>query len=337
MADLAKYIRIYDVAPDDDLVAKRDAALKDAVAALRKSTKTQALIELGSAAALSFTAPATPDLLGSVIADAIKSKAPSFIREEREHEVSVLAAVAMIDLLQGADNQNTVTTKDIIGSALWSALSFQDPISNVKHEQLRQDILEISQTRSLERAEASRKRTTPKDPPDFVEGDLTQVGKTLNAVRATVSALETNAVLDREEIDILWWSVGGRSPILDRAYDSLDATPRGLVRGVELGILTRRLPSQSMRSLVLSGVSETAKMTLGELLQSSQDIVEKLALRIPARDMVFAHPTVFPLLSSIIANKPAVGNQAISGDEWCSRAVLETGLASLCEHPNPKL
>lgn len=337
MADLAKYVRIYDAAPDDDLVAKREQAVKDAATALRKATTTPVLVALGSAASLSFTNPVTPDPLGTTVANAIKSKAPSFIREERELEVSVLAAVAMMGLLEGPESQSSVTVKDIIGATLWSALSFQNPIGNAKHEQLRQDILGIAHKRSLSRAEASRKRRVSKESPDFAEGDPAQVAKTLNGVRATVAVLEANAVLDREEIDILWWALGGRSPILERAYDSLDASPRGLVRGIELGLLTRRLPSQSMRSLALSGVPETVEMTLAELLESSQGIIQALASRIPARDTVVAHPAVFPLLSSIIANETAVGGQAKAGDQWCSRAVLETALASLCEKPNPKL
>lgn len=337
MADLAKYVRIYDAAPGDDLVAKREQAVKDAVTALRKLTTTAVLVELGSAASLSFTNPATPDPLGAKVANAIKSKAPSFIREERELEVSVLAAVAMIDFLEGPENQSSLTVKDFIGAALWSALSFQAPIGNAKHEQLRQDLLGIAQTRSLLRAEASRKRTVPKESPDFAEGEPAQVAKTLNGVRATVTALETNAVLDREELDILWWALGGRSPILEMAYDSLDAAPRGLVRGIELGVLTRRLPSQSMRSLVLSGVPETVEMTLADLLESVQVVIETLASRIPARDTVAAYPAVFPLLSSIIANEATAGGQAMSGDQWCSRAMLETGLANLCENPNSKL
>ena len=87
MADLATYIRIYDADPDDDLVGKREAAIKDTITALRKTTTAPSLIEMASAAARSFSEDTTPDPLGATVATAIKAKAPSFVREEREMEV----------------------------------------------------------------------------------------------------------------------------------------------------------------------------------------------------------------------------------------------------------
>jgi len=51
MADLAKYVRIYDPSPQDDTVNKREAAIKDAVAQLRKITTVTELVGLGAAIA----------------------------------------------------------------------------------------------------------------------------------------------------------------------------------------------------------------------------------------------------------------------------------------------
>ena len=337
MADLAKYIRIYDPAPSDDLVAKREQAVISSVTALRKMSLVPVLIALADATAKSFVDAATPNPLGEIVANAIKAKSPSFMRDERELEVSVLSGVAVIEFLNGTETENTNTIKDIIGAALWSALAFQNPMADSRHEELRQELREISQSRSLSRAEAARKRLAPKDVPDFAEGDAAQLAKSVAAVRYALTTLENNALLDREEIDILWWANGGRSPTLERPYQELDPAASGLVRGVELGILSRRMPSRSMRSLALKNVPQTPEMTLAELIAASRDVVEPLAAKIPAAGLVHAHPAVFPLLNAIVTNKANEGGRARTGDEWCSRAVLETGLASVCETPNPRL
>ena len=189
--------------------------------------------------------------------------------------------------------------KAILTATLWSALSFQNPIDDARHEQLRLELLQVARDRTLRRAEISRKRTAPKEVPELAEGDAGQVAKSLNAAKAAIMALENNAVLDREEIDILWWSMGGRSPLCDMAYDRMAPAARGLVRGVELGILVRRVPSQAMRSLALTGVAESDPMTLAELLDASKDVLDSLKSRIPAPSTIEAHEVVFPLLSAI--------------------------------------
>lgn len=337
MADLAKHMRIYDASPDDDLVSKREAAIKDAIAAFRKTTHANLLVSLAAATATSFATGSAPDPLGSTVATAIKNKAPSFVRDERELEVAVVGAISILELLEAADTNNTVTVKDILTATLWSALSFQNPIEDAKHEQLRQELLGVARDRTLRRAEISRKRAVPKEVPEFTEGDASQVAKSLNAAKTAVTVLENNAVLDREEIDILWWATGGRSPLCGMAYDRMTSAARGIVRGIELGILLRRVPSQAMRSLALTGVAESEPMTLAELLDASADVLEPLAKKIPTPSTIEAHQIVFPLLSAILVGSATAGGQKKTVDEWCSRAILETGLAALCETPNPRL
>lgn len=337
MVDLAKYIRIYDVAPDDDTVTKREAAIKDAAAALRKSnTTTPALVALGAAAAKSFEGGITPDPLGPVVANAIKSKASSFVSEGRELEIAVIAAITVMEMLEGPDTGNNVSIKDILAATLWSALAFQQRVENPKHEQLRQDLLTIARDRSTNRAETSRKRTVFKEVPEFVQEGSVGWEKTLGAARTAIAALETNSVLDREEINILWWALGGRSSTTGHAYDELQPAVRGLVRGVELGTLVRRLPSQSLRSLALSNVPKTEPLTLPAVVALAKDVLEKIRTKIPARNTITSHPIAFPLLSALLEGTAPEG-AGKTGDEWCNRALLEASLASLCDTPNARL
>ncbi len=338
MADLAKYVRIYDPSPQDDTVNKREAAIKDAVAQLRKITTVTELVGLGAAIAEAFSKGACPDPLGSTVASAIKKHASAFVREERELEVAVVSVVAIMELLEGPESANYATTKDFIAATLWSALAFQKPIKDTKFEELRQELLSIVSDRCLNRASTSRKRSNPpKEIPTAPEGDVSQLGKSFAVATQAVSALQTNALLDREELDILWWALGGRSPTTELSYDEIDPAIRGTVRGVELGILLRRVPAQSHRSLALSNVPQVEAQTLSELVAKLEPVRDKLVSKIPARETIQANVVAFPLLNAIITGKAKSGGVAKSGDEWCGRAVLEAGLASLCETPIPRI
>lgn len=92
MADLAKYMRIYDPSPADESVTKRKAAAKEVAAQLRKTAGAAELVKLGASIARSFISGSVPEPLGAAVAEAIQKNAPSFIREERELEVMVIAA-----------------------------------------------------------------------------------------------------------------------------------------------------------------------------------------------------------------------------------------------------
>lgn len=335
MADLAKYIRIYDAAPDDDMVTKREAAIKDAVVALRKAnTTTTALVALSDAAAKSFGGE-TPDLLGTVVANAIKSKASSFVAEGRDLEIAVISAIAILEMLEGPDTASNVSIKDILAAAIWSALAFQNPIESPKHEQLRQDLLTTARDRCTHRAEISRKRVTYKEVPEFTNDNGDGWEKTLVSARTAINALETNSSLDREEINILWWALGGRSQITGQPYNVLQPAARGLVRGLELGSLVRRLPSRSLKNLALTDVPDTPSLTLAELLSAAEDVREQVRAKVPSHSTVTTHPIVFPLLSALLGGNASEA-EAKSGDQWCNRALLEASLASLCDTPNAR-
>lgn len=337
MADLATYIRIYDADPGDEMVAKRETAIKDAIAALKKTTSADGLIGLATAAARSFSEAATPDPLGATVAAAIKSKAPSFVREERELEVSVISAMTISEMLAGPETASMVTIKDVLAATLWSALSFQPASKNVKHEQLRQELLVSARNRALSRGEVSRKRTSPREVPEFADGNVAETAKSLNVARISINALTNNAVLDREEIDVLWWALSGRSPITGDAYDKIGPQTRGLLRGIELGILMRRLPSQAMRRLALSGVPCLDEISFAELIAGLGDVRDSIVEKLPAQDTIRENAVTFPLLTAILAGIAPKAKVVKSGDEWVSRALLEASLARLCETPDAKL
>lgn len=335
MADLARYIRIYDPSPTDEAVSKRDSAVKEAITQLRKINDVRALVGLGVAAANAFSTGMTPDPLGLIVASAIKKQASAYVREDRELETTVLSGATLVEFFSTADTASTVTAKDILGATLWSALSYQEPVSDPKLEQLRRDLLTIVSERMLLRGETARKRSSPKDVP-VSEADLPQLAKSVEAARGTLSAVITNAAMDREELDVLWWALGGRSPTIAKAYESLSPVVRGLVRGIELGILLRRIPTRSLRSVALSGVPEIDALPLSAVMEQAEGIRDLLAAKVPAQNIIADNQVAFPLLSAIVSGAACEGEPK-TGDDWCERAILEAALAALCENPAPRL
>lgn len=336
MADLAKYMRIYDPSPADENVTKRKAAAKEVATQLRKAAGTAELVKLGASIARSFVSGSVPDPLGAAVAEAIQKHAPSFIREERELEVMVIAAASVFEVLEGRDTTSNVSRNDILAAALWSALGDQVALAEPKIEKLRQDLLEFAREWCLRRAEDSRGRRSFAEIPAAAEDDLGQVAKSLAAATTAIQELQHNAVLDREELDISWWAQGGRSPVLEKAYDGMEPALRGVVRGIELGILMRRLPATAHHSLTLAGVAEVEPLPLATVLERLGDHCEPLAAAIPGRTLVDQCPEVFPLLTAITTGVAQAGSE-MSGDQWAARALLEAGLANLCQTPTAKI
>jgi hypothetical protein len=344
MADVAKYMRIYDPSPTDESVTKRKAAAKEVATQLRKTAGTTDLVKLGASIARSFVSGSVPDPLGASVAEAIKKQSPSFIREERELEVVVIAAAGVFEVLEGRDTTATVSRNDILAGALWSALAGQAALAEPKIEQLRKDVLEFARDWCLRRAEDSRERRAFADIPAAAEDDLVQVAKALSAATIAIQTLQHNAVLDREELDIGWWAQGGRSPMLHKAYEGLEPSVRGVVRGMELGILMRRLPATAHHSLTLSGVAEVEPLPLSTVLERLGEHREFLAEKIPARAVVDQCPEVFLLLTAIATGTAegegegeGEGEAENTGDQWAARALLEAGLANLCQTPAAKV
>eukprot|EP00456_Euglypha_rotunda_P040816 TRINITY_DN31598_c0_g1_i3.p1 TRINITY_DN31598_c0_g1~~TRINITY_DN31598_c0_g1_i3.p1 ORF type:complete len:205 (-),score=47.93 TRINITY_DN31598_c0_g1_i3:11-625(-) len=186
MADLAKYMRIYDPSPADESVTKRKAAAKEVATQLRKTAGTAELVKLGASVARSFVSGSVPDPLGTAVAESIQKHAPSFIREERELEVVVIAAAGVFEVLEGRDTTSNVSRNDIIAAALWSALADQAPLAEPKIEQLRQDLLQFARDWCVRRAEDSRARVAIAEIPAAAEDDLAQVAKSLAEIGRAV-------------------------------------------------------------------------------------------------------------------------------------------------------
>lgn len=330
MTDLAKHSRIYDPSPADETISKRQSAIDDCVKKLRRISQPAEIIELASAAAEAFASNKPGTTLEASTVDAIKTHAPAFLEEESQLEVAVLAILSVIAFLETTDTSANTNRKDLLAAAIWSAIGYQQPIEDEKLEALRAELLDRARDRCARRAAVTRdRRKVPTNLEEAPEGSDAEVMRTgLNGALRAIEALRLNSLLDQEEINIAWWAMGGWSTSLNKAYDTLSDPLCGVTRGIELGALLRGVPAQSHRNLALIGVNGTEPIALGDVLTDLAADQDALSDAVPGNEIVVRFPSVFPLLSAIVAGTPRAGTE-LKSEEWCERSLLETTIAHL--------
>jgi hypothetical protein len=334
MTDIATQVRIFDPDPDDDLVVKRTAAIKDLASRYGKGGRQvgEILRTANDIAAALETEGKVSDTMSKDVEDAIrKGGAEAFVAAGQDLQVRVCAALAALQLLDAAAPiAGDVTPGVVLAVGLWSALSFQAPLNEPKLETLRSDLLNAAHQHVIRSATSSRQRT--KVPDINVAAaepfDSANVAKTVNnGLRAAITALRTNAAVDREEIDLLWWILSDWSTLLDRRYSNLaNAVTAALSSGIEAGQMLRRLPGDAHRNLVLSRVKQAEAISLADLVKSLGDDRVSLAAAFSDQAVITACPAVFPLLCAVTSGSAshARAKQKRAVSEWAVRALLET-------------
>ena len=334
MSDIATYVRIFDSDPDDDLVVKRTAAIKDLASRYGKGgRKVVAILQTADDIATALEAKGkVSESMSKEVEDAVrKGGAEAFVAVGQDLQLKVCAALAALQLLDAAAPvAGDVTTGVVLAVGLWSALSFQAPLSEPKLEALRSNLLNAAHQHVIQSATSSRQRTKVSDinvaAPEPL--DPANVAKTINnGLRAAFTALRANAAVDREEIDLLWWILSDWSTLLDRRYSSaVNAVTAALSSGIEAGQILRRLPSDAHRNLVLRNVKQGEAINLADLVKSLGHDRALLAAAFSDHSVIAACPAVFPLLGAVTNGSAshARAKQKRAVAEWAARALLET-------------
>ena len=325
--DIAKYIRIYEPNPNDEFVAKRQAAIKNLRSRFLRKKDVASLMKLGSAASGVFRDPPTiPNSLINIVEDAIKRQSISFVGgDDRTLEMCVCTTAAVVLIIESAVNSSDGWCKaDVLAVALWSGTSFLPPCKEPKLEEFRLQVIEIARIRILKSGLESRDRDNVSAFGKFEDEEFTSEAFRVATTR-TVDALRHNAALDREEIDLLWWVLANTSNTFKQLLTSLSPEVRAVTTGVELGALMRRLPSQSHHNLSMRDIDEGEPIQLAKLLEALGEERFEIAATFKDELLIDDVPFVFPLLWAVRTGEctTAGANQQRSLREWCARALLE--------------
>ena len=333
MTDIATHVRIFDTAPDDDLVTKRTAAIKDLASRHNKSKAVPVILQSANDLALAVEAKGkVSDALSNDIQAAIrKAGAEAFVASEQPLQVTVVALLAAQQALaNAAPTSGTVTSVTVLAAGLWSALSFQPPRTEAKVESLRSEVMALARENIIASATTSRERIPVAEAEVAPAKELNpeSVAQSVNAgLKTVINALRTNAAIDREEIDLLWWVMAEWSELLKRRYSAApDSVGTVLASGIEAGRMLRRMPGDAHRNLVLRHVTGTAPVSLAEVLTSLGDERLPMASLYAADQTLAACPAVFPLLTALTSGSAshAKNKSKRKISEWAERALLES-------------
>ncbi len=255
---------------------------------------------------------------------------------DRNHDLELLVCLllAFLGHIQSSKpGGGQLTRVDVVAAGLWSALSFQPLSVKPKLEALREALLTACKTHTLAVGERSRSRI--KVPDMAIPGDLADFAALNKALKpaadSAIAALRQNAIIYREELDILWWALGDWSEVLNERISAMDPEIAAVVCGIEVGLELRKLPADGHKNIALRHVTSTASVTLLELVKALDDKRGPLIDAIAAGGRLATTPTLFPLLLAIESGKSssAGSKQKRPLRDWGARALLEVAVLNM--------
>lgn len=332
MDNIPLYMRMTGMSVSNDDVDSRRAAAASLAAKWGKVKEVRPIVAKAAAIAAALGGPpGAPQALIDEVEAAVQTHASAFLAQDRPLEIGICAGVAVMTVLAGAHGTSGWNIADVYAAALWLALSAQAPLSDEKREALRSEVLEAARARSLSAADKARERHPVPDPNELtisVSTDGVYSANLKKTIAATVEALRRNAVLDREELDFVWWIQLNRSKILNRPLATIHEPIRLVAAGVEGAAYLRRLPADAHRDLVLRTAEADPTLTLKELVEAAGSDAEVLAAAVGHGDIAAATPSVFPLMCTLRqGTAPApLGDIGQAATIWGARALLEAVL-----------
>lgn len=268
MADIATHVRIFEATPSDDFVEKRIATVNDLAGRLVKPNAYDSLLGVANDLALASADGGTmPERLAVPVEGAIRDQSPSFVREGQALQMLVCSLLAIDQYLSAVKpSVKVVSVGDVLAVGVWSALEFQPARSEPKLETLRQEVVGRARAVCLQTASKARERVPiPEVKMEKPAEDLSDLSaKVKSAMGGPVEALENNAAIDREELDLLWWALSGQTDLLKGAFSAVKAAAAAVASGLKAAQLLRRLPADAHRNLVLRNVREDRRLSLAD-------------------------------------------------------------------------
>lgn len=337
MADVAKYIKIFNTSPDDTYVSKRVTAINAIETAIKKKTLTNDIIGFANQLIIALETPSNSSVvINDVAVAALKKSSTSFVADEEQLQMLTCTLLATLQFLEKAKGYKHIASPEfILAIALWSGLSFQKPIAKKERlEALRSELLTTAakMVEDVSLTSRDRKKTVLRTPltvpsPDTFGAFIPMVESTYGNL---IDAMRTNAHLDREEIDILWWVIGGWSNTCRVQISNLNPVQTAMVAAFEIGGLLKRFPANAHTHLACRGVQHTDEFSGAEILQHMGDISSLIANDLNPKDVIKDHSKIFIVCNLIIDGTNASDlkhKRPIS--EWAARLLLELSLLNI--------
>jgi hypothetical protein len=335
MADVARHIRIFDKEPSDDLVNKRSktvAAMAETFLELESYDDYFQVAE-DIAHTLESEGFRVPDNRAIEVEQAIRAESSAFDREGQD--LQILTCLMLAALKATKDAQPTATgwsRPEIVAVSIWLSLGTQTPRTEPKVEALRAELVEASRSLINRSADTSRSRAAIPDPAvKITEFTDAKVAASVNeGLMKSIETLRQNAALDREELDMLWWTLGDWRTLQQQPFRQLSMQVAAVTAGIEGSNLLRRLPSEGHKHLVLRHVVDDSERSAVELVASLGGDAKPIRDAYSQQGYVKKFPHVFRLLATISGEN--VDTQSLGNRSWGARAMLEAIVLRLSQN-----
>jgi hypothetical protein len=332
--DIAQHIRIFDKTPSDELVEKRTKAIGSLAKKFGKLDSVENLLQLAADLTKGVAKGGSlSEARLTEIETAIRSTSSSFVREGQDIQILACALMAVLKLLTEATATNGVWSRsDVLALGLWSGLGFQLPRTEEKLEVLRSELLNAARSLVLASTTNARKRqdvpmVTLSMPAAYEMAEVATAVQ--DSAASTIDALRTNAALDREEIDLLWWVLSGWSKFADKSFASMSETAAVIAAGLEVGSVVRRIPGEAHKHLILRLLKQDKAVSLQELLESLISEQAKIAPFFDNNPLLVGREALFPLVTACVAGKAggtSAGARSLQLSDWAARSLLESSI-----------
>jgi hypothetical protein len=341
MADVATHVRIFDAAPTDDLVTKRTTVVKDLAAKLIKDNNVDALLAVVDGVTAATAKPGSmPEPLALVIENAIRDQSTAFVRADNDLQLVTMGLLALDQIVANGKASARLSINDVIAAATWLALSFQPASGDPKLEALRSEVQNSARAFCLAAAERARVRKPVGDFKLDALADLTDAHtKIKTAADSPLVTLRENAIIDREELDFLWFALGDFSPLLKRQLSSLSPPTAAIAAGFDAAQKLRRFPAEGHKHLGVRHVRASEPLTLKDLVAVTDGEASGFGA-MAGIEKAANFPRIFGLVAAVthVESTSAGPGKALALTDWAARALLEGGvLNGLSQLSGPKV
>ncbi|MES0056583.1 hypothetical protein NKJ66_23540 [Mesorhizobium sp. M0078] len=331
MLDIAPHVRIFEASPSDDFVKKRQAAIKEIAGKFFKPNYISRLLSVANGVVIASGSGKLPPDLANDVATSITKVSPAFVAEGHDLELATCAMLAAITAIKTGSKSGSLTAADYIAVGIWSGMSWQPGSNNERFENLRKSLLDLSRDHVLRAAAVGRTRSPPAGAV-VLATDNGNLGKVIENLRSVIDTLVTNAAVDREEIDLLWWSISGWSDVLGMKYADAKPTAAAIALGLDAAKRLRRMPVDLHKALVLRRVPDGESISLAQLVKILGDDCASLGASFGSKTLVTENTQVFPLLNVLVSgHAKGTGKGAFSLPDLASRALLEAVTVDVVE------
>jgi hypothetical protein len=250
----------------------------------------------------------TSNLVATVVT-AIREQQPAFPQDLDENKLDLrvccaLAVGNLLDASRASENDPLIQEAAALGIA---GLAYRRPVGDRYLDLMLSDLASLAISAQNRAAEARRNREQAVsyiNAIDEAAADIPTLAKDVKKhLRNAVEALDRNATLDREELDVLWWTYNGYCEVLNQPYLRLSASLCALCCGAELAGMIAYPPPPRIRHL-LSRVlhygrdkRDLSPSPLGDHLKTltSNAVALLRPFKPEVAEVVRANPVLFPL------------------------------------------